>query len=344
MTTPTVKICVVLLVGLAAVVPAQTSNVYIPSDTPDQGACSGLPFTASSTYTFGGGRLIRIPASSLGSNWNVLHNLAFAPCETATWSGNGTVVVGHLAPAPSSTHPSVAGEIITYLGSFADPVVVHESTLHGSVQLQGVAHTWSELELHADDLFVWDGVSDIGVWWNVGFSTTSLSVHTSDPGTTTVSTSSLYAGPRMRLTVSQRAGVPSVTNIPNPLCSGGSSLSLDSMQLPFLGQRLTVRLHGSISNINELYLAEGIASTPIPIGTIGCQALLDIPSVYEWVAAGVSPIVPALHASSNSWLQSFQIPDDPSLAGASVAIQGMEWLGSTGVVWRTSNALLFTLN
>lgn len=332
----------VLMVGLAS--PGQTTTqVFVPSDTPATGPCSALPITPVAAP---GGHLIRLAAASLGSGWNVVDQIAFAPCVTTQWIGNDTVVVvGNLSPASAAAlQVGVQSSTVLGTGQFTDFSVVHDSDRDGPLTMNAIADTWCTLTMSRGRLHVWDGTSDLGIWLQDRIPGTVVPVHTTTASIASVCTAGLlYAGPRVRLTTYQAAAVPTIVSVAGTCWPWPEILA---HQLPFLGTRLTIQSPGTFSYLppNQLYLADSLAAVPYTIA-VNCTGFLDISSALEWIAAGASPIQPVYPPTALHGLTTFQIPADPALAGATVALQMTTYPAIvTFPAPETTNALLLTLN
>jgi hypothetical protein len=301
-----------------------------------------------------------IPASSLGNQAGRIDEVAFAPCVSGSFAAPAfKAVLAHMTTPPVGFGPLPVQGVVPSPGSFTEVAVAHDSDVDGPFSITFTQDQWSPLGFGSNPLgtgFVWDGMQDVGLYITWTSATGGASTHTTT-GAPSMLVSALYrgvvgstyySGGRMRVTLRPLASPPAVQAIGTPCSQLTLDPSIYATNLPFLGQPrlgITMSDHFSVTP-PSLYLAATLANPTWQVGTapFQCTAYLDLNSALAFLAQGIGPF-PAPHmygANSMSW--TFSIPNDPALAGQSLAVQALRISGFFGQVPELSNALLIQIN
>jgi len=123
------------------------------------------------------------------------------------------------------------------------------------------------------------------------------------------------------------------------IVTGGTPFSLGSVGVPSIPNpsfALTIT-NAHSQGIVSIYLAQGLASFPLPVGN-GCSIYLDPASALALEAAGLSPIGPLPLSPAGTVTLPVPLPNIPSLVGQSLDLQALSISLATGS-FATSNAL-----
>ena len=153
----------VLAVALGA--RAQTTEVFLDSDTPGSGGTTVAPFSQITLATMPGYTMVqRLPALDLAAAGLTagaqLTDVALAAPANATILSSSFVCA--IGPAASPWDPS------QLLGNVVAPVTVYDTAIHGAFSYPVVANQWSPLPLPTPLGVSWDGVSDLALYISIG--------------------------------------------------------------------------------------------------------------------------------------------------------------------------------
>jgi hypothetical protein len=245
--------------------------------------------------------------------------------------------VGHVSnalPLPFS-FPTIAGGVVTGLGSFNDLSVVYDSDVSGPFMWSYTSGAWSPMGFAAlgGTSFVWNGVDDLAFFITFGGASGGATFHrtTTEPFRAyasgylaAASTGTGAAGAKMRFDMTTNV-VPmaSLTTVgTGRIGSSGLPMTLGSLQLPFIGNpTFTLDVaQGPALNNAYLFASFGISPNPASIGG-GCFIYLDLATLQMLINQGFSPIGPLGTGPTGATSFSLPIPPDPGLAGFSIAFQ-----------------------
>jgi hypothetical protein len=329
---PMLRILILSLIVTSSIALAQ-GTIYIPDNQSAVGTCNAIPlsapFAAASTY------VARIPASFMDPAQTRVDDIAFAPCNAATFSASSCQMgLGHVPnPLPNPfMFPTfdVAGNV-TALGSFIDYHPIYNSVNQGPWTYNMlVPNTWNAVGFGGTTGFIWDGTNDVGYFLTFSGATGGTTCHrtATEPfrayasGTyqAAASSGSGAAGLKMALSTSPAGTITTIgTGCPG---SGALVPVLSTTASPTIGNasfHLDVA-QGLTSAPAFLYASIGIAAVPLSIGG-GCNVYLDIPSALALLSTGFNPIGPLFLDAGGAGTFLLPVPADIGLAGLHAGFQ-----------------------
>lgn len=344
-----------LAVAVVSSLAAAQTELWIPDNLPNAGTCNAYPFgTATCTL------VERIPASLLDPANRAVTGVAYAPCNSGTFSTASAIVgIGHLSSTAAQpfTFPTFdAAGNLTSTGMFLDFTFMWRTPTDGPLVYPYTANVWSPFPTSPSYApFVWNGVDQVGIFLMHQGSTGTSTFHrtATEPArwyalawNPTVSSGSGANGPKTRLTVAPAVTGPTATTVGTGCPSANSIVpAMTTLQLPALGNfGFSVDVASVPANTALLlYASIGIAPSPTPVGA-GCVVYLDIPTLTILVNAAIFPIGPVLSGPTGTAGFGLPIPNDPGLAGTHVGLQTVVFDAAAPLTVTLTNALELVLH